>query len=123
MGVDTGHYSKEAELRAVVCVLLSEATKLGIDRRILDHKPYLKKILIQRSEDPGPGLTGFTREISNKGVGLLHAFPLKPNDDIVIVVAGPDQTLYRLQVAVSWCKQFGDGWYVSGCQFVAKLDS
>ena len=122
MEVGIDDYREEAGLRAAVQAILSEATDLGIDRRRLDRKPYLKKVLIQRSENSVP-LTAFTREVCNNGVGLLHAFRLKPNDDIVVVIMGPDRAMYQLQVDVSWCEPLGDGWYVSGCEFVARLDS
>ncbi len=111
---------EESELQAAVGVLLSEARDQGIDRRKLQREPYLKKVLIQ--PDSGPGVTGFTRDISDEGVGLLHSFPLKPKDTVIVSIAGPDQIPFRLQVETTWCSPLGDGWYASGGQFMAQLD-
>ena len=109
MGVDTDRCCKEAGLKAAVLALLSEAKEQGVDRRKLQRKPYLKKVLIQPNQCSGAELTGFTREISNEGVGLLHAFPLDPKD-IVIVIVSQDQTKFRLQSEITWCSPLGEGW-------------
>jgi hypothetical protein len=111
----------EVELQAAVAVLLCEATDLGIDRRSLQREPYLKRVLIQR--DSASAVTGFTREISDKGVGLLHSFALEPKDIVEVSIEGPHQMSYRLQVETTWCSPLGDGWYASGGQFIARLDS
>ena len=112
---------EEVDLKAAVGVLMSEASDQGIDRRNLQREPYLKKILIQT--DSGPGVTGFTREISDEGVGLLHSFPLKPKDNVIISNSRADNIQFRLQVETTWCSPLGDGWYASGGQFIARLDS
>ena len=120
MGTDS--CCKEAGLKAAVCALLAEAIVQDVDRRKLQREPYFKKVCIQPNGDSGPELTGFAREISNEGVGLLHAFHLDPKDN-VIVIMGPDRTPFRLQAEITWCAPLGEGWYVSGAQFVARLDS
>jgi hypothetical protein len=112
---------EEVDLQSAVAVLLCEATDLGIDRRNLQREPYLKKVLIQR--DSGPAVTGFTREISDKGVGLLHSFALEPKDIVEVLIEGPHQMSFRLQMETKWCSPLGDGWYASGGQFIARLDS
>ncbi len=111
---------EELRLQAAVGVLLSEAMDQGIDKRNVQREPYFKKVTIQI--DSGSVANGFIREISNEGVGLLHAFPLKPKDSVIVVV-GSDRTPFRLQVEITWCESVGEGWYISGGQFVARLDS
>jgi hypothetical protein len=62
-------------------------------------------------------LSGFSREISETGIGLLHNADLSPGE--VEVVISTEQTYsVHIRTRILWCTRCGDGWYISGGEFV-----
>ncbi len=122
MGSISENRDETIGLRAAVYELLSQALNEGIEGRNRLREPFLAPVFIQPEGDSGPSLTGFSRDVSAEGIGLLHSFPLDPKD-IVVVFSGPNRKRVKLQIRIAWCKSFGDGWYISGGRFVARLDT
>jgi hypothetical protein len=112
---------KAYDLRVAVHEILSLALNEGIEGRNRLREPFLASVFIQPEGDAGPSLTGFSRDVSAEGVGLLHSFPLDLTDTVV-EFPRPNRKSLRLQVKITWCKPFGEGWYVSGGQFITRLD-
>ena len=56
------------------------------------------------------------------GIGLLHSVPLPP-ETVTIRLRGPGGTAMAVQTQILWCKPCGEGWYLSGGQFVQLLDA
>ncbi len=121
MGRIADRIHEEIGLRTAVSELLSQALNQEIERRDLQREPFLAPVLIQPAGNSGPSLTGFSRDVSGEGIGLLHSFPLD-RSETVVVFPGPNQEPFRLKVKIAWCKPFGEGWYISGGRFVARLD-
>lgn len=61
--------------------------------------------------------SGFSREVSETGIGMLHNAELSSGE---VEVTIPTQQGYsvRLRTRVVWCAPCGDGWYISGGEFV-----
>ncbi|REK10530.1 MAG: hypothetical protein DWQ37_16175 [Planctomycetota bacterium] len=85
------------------------------DRRAETRYPFFRQIMLM--------VTGkvpthaFTREISSVGVGLLHDVPLVPGE---VELSIPSKKGYsiRVRTKILWCSPCGEGWYISGGQFV-----
>jgi hypothetical protein len=107
-------------LRTAVSELLSQALNQEIERRGCQREPFLAPVFIQPKGDSGPSLTAFSRDVSSDGIGLLHAFPLDLTETVVVFLDSNQKI--RLKVSIAWCKPFGEGWFVSGGRFVARLD-
>lgn len=85
------------------------------DRRSETRFPFFRKIELSI---PGEAAcVAFTREISSVGVGLLHNVQLTPGE---IELSIPSKKGYsiRIRTKVLWCQPCGEGWFVSGGQFV-----
>jgi hypothetical protein len=83
------------------------------DRRTAARYPFFRRVSI-RSKFP---VVAFSREISTVGVGLLHNVELTPGE---VEVSIPSRRGYaiRVRTRIVWCQPCGEGWYISGGQFM-----
>lgn len=85
------------------------------DRRAETRYPFFRQIGLMI---PGQTPTrAFTREISSVGVGLLHDVALVPGE---VELSIPSKKGYSIHIRtkILWCQPCGEGWYISGGQFV-----
>jgi hypothetical protein len=85
------------------------------DRRVETRYPLFRQIVLQIPG--GSPCVAFTREISSVGIGLLHNVHLAPGD---VELSIPSRKGYsiRVRTKILWCQPCGEGWYLSGGQFV-----
>jgi hypothetical protein len=81
------------------------------DRRAEKRFPFFHPVSLWLD---GRAFSGFSRDISASGIGLLHDGELSLKE-IDIIVAGHRQPLAALVVR---CEPCGLGWYSSGCKFL-----
>lgn len=88
-------------------------------RRVADRRAYFRPASIVT--DGGRSVAwGFTRDMSDQGIGLLHDVPVKQGLTHVGVSALNGEEL-QMRVDIKWCRHCGDGWYISGGQFVPLM--
>jgi hypothetical protein len=68
----------------------------------------------------GSTIPAMTREISRFGIGLLHRGSLQAGD--VTVKMASDTREYKYLVRLEWCTPCENGMFISGGQFLGKLD-
>ncbi|MFP6766068.1 MAG: PilZ domain-containing protein [Planctomycetaceae bacterium] len=68
----------------------------------------------------GSTVPAMTREISRFGIGLLHRGSVSPGE--VTVKMASDTREYRYIVKLEWCTPCQNGMFMSGGQFLGKLD-
>jgi hypothetical protein len=68
----------------------------------------------------GSTIPAMTREISRFGIGLLHRGSLQIGD--VTVKMASDTREYKYLVRLEWCTPCENGMFISGGQFLGKLD-
>lgn len=68
----------------------------------------------------GSTVPAMTREISRFGIGLLHRGSLQMGD--VTVKMASDTREYKYLVRLEWCTPCENGMFISGGQFLGKLD-
>jgi len=68
----------------------------------------------------GSTIPAMTREISRFGIGLLHQGSLPPGE--VTVKMASDTREYKYLVRLEWCSACQNGMFISGGQFLGKLD-
>src|SRR5262245_54032471 len=61
--------------------------------------------------------SGFSREVSELGIGLLHKIELPPGD-IELRIASEQGYSVRIRTRILWCSPCGEAWYISGGEFV-----
>lgn len=85
------------------------------DRRSETRYPFFRQITMHV-----PGATptvAFSREISPVGIGLLHNVQLTPGE-VELTIPSRKGYSIRVRTKVLWCQPCGEGWYISGGQFV-----
>lgn len=85
------------------------------DRRAETRYPFFRRISLQ--VPGGPACVAFSREISAVGIGLLHNVQLAPGE---VELSIPSRKGYsiRVRTKILWSQPCGEGWYISGGQFV-----
>lgn len=68
----------------------------------------------------GNTVAAMTREISRRGIGLLHRGTLLPGEVIVKLASESRQFEYR--VLIEWCRPCDNGMFMSGGRFILKPD-
>jgi hypothetical protein len=112
----------ELEIGQAVMRLLEEArSEEKLDRRAEPRHPFFRPVSIQTFSEPACRFSAFSREISRTGVGLLHNMPLEPGKAELTIASTRGEPL-RAIVEVVWCRPCGEGWFLSGCQFVDLAD-
>jgi len=85
------------------------------DRRADTRYPLFRRIGLQAAGSEA--CVAFTREISSVGVGLLHNVQLSPGEVELSIPSRKGYTI-RIRTKILWCQPCGEGWYISGGQFV-----
>ncbi len=93
--------------------LLKEQNESAAERRSAVRTPFFHPITI---EVDGRSHSGFTRDLSPPGIGLLHCMPLEAGE-IVVHLPLQDRTL-KQRTLIVWCRDVGEGWYASGGRFL-----
>lgn len=68
----------------------------------------------------GSLVPAMTREISRFGIGLLHRGSVQAGE--VTVKMASDTREYKYLVKLEWCEPCENGMFISGGQFLGKLD-
>ncbi len=85
------------------------------DRRTEPRCPFFRPVSIQMPG--GFRYSAFSREISTVGIGLLHSFELRAGQ-VEIAVPSRRKQVVRVRTRILWCRPCGEGWFLSGGQFV-----
>lgn len=109
----------DSELVASLYDLLYDAISHDVERRDKLREPFVAPVIIQPNGDPASKVTGFSRDISTDGIGLLHPVPLECKD-VAITVCGRNRNPTLLYIKIEWCQPFGEGWYFSGGRFIYR---
>ena len=88
------------------------------DRRTEPRYPFFRRISVGLSE--GHRYSAFTREISASGIGLVHNFELAPGE-VELSIPSERGCVVRVRTRIVWCKPCGDGWFLSGGQFIGVM--
>jgi hypothetical protein len=84
------------------------------DRRQAIRYPFFRRVSVRL---PGISTVAFSREISTTGIGLLHDMELPPGE-IELAIPSRRGFSIRVRTRILWCQPCGEGWFISGGQFV-----
>lgn len=105
--------------RVVDSLLLSVSNFDRYENRSAIRQGLVVPVTVQFSNEDVE-MTGFTRNISNSGVGLLLPEPCKEGDRAVITMERTDgKGSYSVLSECRWCKPFGESWLFSGWKFIS----
>jgi len=101
----------------VIVDWIRQATcEAAADRRQKKRYPFFRPATIAMGHGQGISLPAFTRDISPKGIGLLHSSPLENGQLTLIIPTSPDHQV-EITTNITWCRPCGEGWYLSGGRF------
>jgi hypothetical protein len=103
----------DAEMEALIVA----ARGGGSDRRVDPRHAFFTAVTLWPADAPTTPVSAFSREVSCAGIGLLHSVPLGSGERFEIDILIGDVRV-RKTGRVVWCREVGDGWYLSGCKFV-----
>jgi hypothetical protein len=113
---------ERGQIEDTVLQLFDEA-KAAMEERMVDNRtPFFGPVSIAIEEDGQQWqFSGFSREVSPSGIGLLHNMPLDSGDVVVVTIPRRMVPDTRFQCKLRWCEPCGEGWYISGAEFRAVL--
>ena len=119
--VDSAVSIPDVELHEVIRQLLFEEKRLLEEERREPREPFFRPVSI--AVDGGvSNIAGFSRDISNQGIGLTHRchIPLgKVFVEVPVSVGRP--RLFRVEIL--WCNRITREWYTSGGRILERLPS
>ncbi len=89
------------------------------DRRSAARYPFFRRLAI-RGEDASVII--FSREISTIGLGLFHNVELTPGEVELLIPSKRGYSI-RVRTRIVWCQPCGEGWFISGGQFVGAASA
>ena len=112
------------EFQEVVQALLNEDQLFSLrERRNNARRNFVRPVRIIFSDNPKTVLSGFTRDLSDNGIGLIHKFEAIQGDPAYVTInrLWDDPVIVRCKVA--WCTKCENGWYQSGWNIVSVESS
>jgi len=104
--------------------LLTEARELDYqeqaERRCKVRYPFFRAVTFVADAD-GRNYSAFTRDISRSGIGLLHNMRLHMGA-ATLTIPSEQSGPTRARIDIVWCRPCGEGWYVSGAEFIGLAD-
>jgi len=76
--------------------------------------PYFRPVTIDIGKFR---LSGFSREVSERGIGLLHNMVLALGE-VEVTISTEEGYSVQVRTQIGWCNPCGEGWYISGGTFV-----
>ncbi len=109
-----------ADFQDVVQALLNEDQLFSLrERRTNDRQTFVRPIRIILRHDPKNILSGFTRDLCDTGIGLLHRFEALPGASAYVTINRFWDAPIIVRCNVAWCSQCENGWYQSGWEIVS----
>lgn len=104
--------------------LLTEARELDyqeqLERRSKVRYPFFRAVTLA-PDGEGRSYSAFTRDLTRSGVGLLHNMPLDHGEATLTIPSAQNDAL-RARITIVWCRPCGEGWYISGGEFIGLAD-
>jgi hypothetical protein len=80
--------------------------------------PYFRPVSI--ATDDGHRYSAFSRDISARGIGLLHNMELAAGEFDIAIRAGHGYSV-KIRTRITGCRLCGEGWYTSDGQFLSCI--
>ena len=108
------------EFRDVIQTLLNEDELFSLrERRNNSRKTFVRPVQVMFGDQPENALPGFTRDLSDGGIGLIHKFEIKVGDIAMVTINRLWDGPVTFRCKACWCASGQTGWYQSGWQIVA----
>lgn len=98
----------------IVSEVVAMAKGARDERRDYGREPLFQPAVVETAN--GESINAFTRDISLRGVGLIHRAPI-PKGPAHLRLQIPQQPRVSVEIVVEWCLPCGDDFFISGASF------
>ncbi len=111
------------DFREIISALLNEDGLFSLEeRRTNARRSFVRPVNMVFGDNPSDALSGFTRDLSDGGVGLMHKFPVNRGDIATITIGRTWDGPISMKCRVCWCVSGQSGWYQTGWK-ILSVDS
>ena len=102
---------------------LMKENELGLirERRAADRKPFVRPIILATGRNQDILVDGFSRDLSGNGMGIVTRTNWRSGARALLTIHSLSKGLVRVSAEVRWCEEFGEGWYLSGWNFLDEI--
>jgi len=109
-----------ADFQDVVQALLNEDQLFSLrERRINSRQNFVRPVRIAFLRNPKEVRTGFTRDLSDTGIGLIHRFQIEKCEQAYVKINRLWDEPVVIRCKVAWCTKSENGWHQSGWEIVS----
>ena len=101
--------------KAIYQLVLAAKAGLRTDQRSEVRYAFFRPVSIET--DDGQEYSAFSREISEAGIGLIPNVDLNDHE-VEISIRSDCGDSIRVRTRIVWCEACGEGWYISGGEFI-----
>ncbi|MDP6445231.1 MAG: PilZ domain-containing protein [Pirellulaceae bacterium] len=101
--------------------LVREAIESQNDQRTEFRIPFVRQISLTYSNGASASRHTFTRDLTPRGIGLLHSDALV-GDTVLVEVPIDNGAPLTMKGRVIWSMPLQDGWFTSGAAFIDEND-
>ncbi len=110
---------RDPVINRIVRQLIKEETQLTTrERRSAHRNPLVRPVTVSLRNDEDIVVRGFTRNISEMGVGIVSDLNFIEGGIAIIKIHSLEDEATRIIAECRWSKPFGDGWFASGWNFL-----
>ena len=107
--------SSTACFQDVVQALLNEDQLFSLrDKRANLRHSFVRQVSVVFFDEPTVRKTGFTRDLSENGIGLIHKFPVEQGCKALVTIHRLWDQPIVLKCEACWCSSSEQGWINSG---------
>ena len=108
------------DFKDVIQALLNEDELFSLrERRNNSRKTFVRPVHVLFGDKPTEPLAGFTRDLSDGGIGLIHKFEVSSGDQALITVNRLWDGPITFKCQARWCTDGSSGWLQSGWQIIS----
>jgi len=112
------------DFQDIVQALLNEDQLFSLnERRINARQNFVRPVKIVCYSRPKDTCSGFTRDLSGTGVGLIHKFEIAQDEQALITINRLWDGPVIVKCKVAWCTKTENGWFQSGWEILSVEDS
>jgi hypothetical protein len=99
-------------------LLEEDRKRVQVERRSLHREPFVRPAIVVLSDAPCFRLSGFTRNISSRGVGVVLDGALPEGISVRLFIHRFQRPPTGVICGCRWCDEYGNGWYAVGMNFL-----
>jgi hypothetical protein len=112
----------QGRLQEAIGLLLGEAKSIVEAYRAEQREPFCRPVTLTFSRGNLRRVTGFCKDISPTGIGLLHCMAVDPGE-VVLTIPSVAAGILHVRSEILWCAPCRRGWYLSGARFLEIVPS